>query len=281
MTMISRRFGPLLALGLLMLGLGWLAPAPALAAEPLPQRISNQLGMEFVLIPAGKFVMGTPVDSIGHKKDEVIHHVFITKPFYMQTTEVTLKQWRAVMGRKFFGKRKGEPNSPVTNVSWYEVQEFLEKLNDRGKGKYRLPTEAQWEYAVRAGTTTAFSWQGGIDCPRAMFSNAPDKRFACVGSYELRGLEPGKPAPVGSFKPNPWGLYDMNGNVWEWCSDWYAPYPTAPVHDPKGPGSGTYRVRRGGSWYSSAASLRNGNRNFGHPAIRENTIGFRLVREAQ
>ncbi len=255
------------------------ATLPAVAGKP-PARLTNDLGMEFVLIPAGSFVMGSPDQQPGHQKDEYLHHVTISRPFYMQTTEVTQGQWQRVMGKSFFGRRWRNKRLPVTQVSWFDVQILIKAMNQRGQGTYRLPTEAEWEYAARAGSKTAYWWGDRITCGQAMFANAPGDRDDCAGSYRLRGLKTGRPAPVGSFPANPWGLFDISGNVWEWCSDWYGPYPTSPVTDPKGPSSGTYRVRRGGSWFSSGPRLRSANRNFGHPAVREDTLGLRLVREA-
>lgn len=266
------------AIAALAFCLGLAFSSPAFCAKP-PAKLSNDLGMEFVLIPAGSFIMGSPDSEPGRQDDERAHRVTISKPFYMQTTEVTLAQWRQVMGKKLFGRRRGGKHAPVTRVSWFEAMKFVKAMNKLGMGTYRLPTEAQWEYAARAGTKTAYWWGARITCDKAMFANAPGERDDCAGSYRLRGLKTGRPAPVGSFAANPWGLSDTSGNVWEWCSDWYAPYPKGPVTDPKGPAKGTYRVRRGGSWFSSGSRLRSANRNFGHPAMHESTLGLRLVRE--
>ena len=245
------------------------------------ERFVNSLDMEFVLIPAGSFTMGSPESEEHRDKDENLHEVIITRPFYLQSTEVTLDQWWAVMGKKLFGRRKGRPDSPVVSVSWFDCMEFVDKLNERGEGTYRLPTEAEWEYACRAGTTTAYSWGNEPSCSRAMYSNNPLKSEACIPHVESMGLEPGRPAPVKTYDPNPWGLYDMHGNVWEWCSDWYGQYPEERVKDPSGPGEGNRRVRRGGSWYKYPWYCRSANRNMGHPAIKHDTLGFRVVREVE
>jgi sulfatase modifying factor 1 len=255
-----------------------LGSAPGHALEP---RIQNDLGMEFVLIQAGTFLMGSPQDEPNRNADEVQHDVSISKPFYIQSTEVTLGQWWAVMGKRMFGARKGPENGPVTSVSWFDTQEFIEKLNRRGEARYRLPTEAEWEFACRAGAMTAYAWGNTFDCTKAMYANNPVKSEECLPFAQSRGLPVGGPAPVKSYPPNRWGIYDMHGNVWEWCRDWYAPYEAKNAADPGGPGSGEFRVRRGGSWYRFGYYCRSANRNFGHPAARYQTTGFRLVREAR
>jgi len=248
---------------------------PAQADEP-QKRVSNSLGMEFVLLPAGSFLMGSPPDEPYRDKSEARHQVNLTRPFYMQTTEVTFGQWRAVMGSWFMMRWKGPENLPVTEVSWHDTQDFLKKLNELGEGRYRLPTEAEWEYAARAGSTTAYSWGDRIDCSRAMYANS---RFGSKTCLDKRpGLLPDSPAPVKSFSANQWGLYDMHGNAWEWVQDWFAPYPQKPLSDPQGPREGTHRVRRGGSWYGQGSYCRSANRAFAHPANREITSGFRVVR---
>ena len=195
----------------------------------------------------------------------------------MQTTEVTLKQWQAIMGKRFFGRRKGTDDSPVARVSWYDCMRFIKRLNNRNEGVYRLPTEAEWEYACRSGSTTAYTWGEAIDCSKAMFSNKRKKSGECLDHVRSRGLAVDRPAPVKSYPPNDWGLYDMHGNVWEWCHDWYGDYPNDPVVDPLGHSSGTKKIRRGGSWFGPGYSCRSANRANGHPASRFRTTGFRLV----
>jgi formylglycine-generating enzyme required for sulfatase activity len=266
-------------LGAALLAALFLGPAAAAEKQPPPPRVTNPLGMEFALIQPGSFMMGAPPSEPGFRSKEVQHKVFISRPFYMQTTEVTLAQWRAVMGMGFMGMHRGGGNLPVTQVSYYQVQRFLEVLNSRGLGRYRLPSEAEWEYSARAGSQTAYPWGDGISCQNAMYANNPEKRGDCVRYYQRRGLPTASPAPVKSFPPNDWGLYDMNGNLWEWVADWLGPYPKGPVSDPQGPTEGTWRVRRGGSWFSGPQMLRSANRNFAHPASKYNTLGFRLVKE--
>ena len=252
-----------------------IVPAPVLASEKV---FRNSLGMEFVLIPAGTFIMGSPQDEPHRSKSEVQHPVTITRPFYMQTTEVTLKQWWAIMGKRFFGRRKGTDDMPVTKVSWHDCMKFIKKLNAQKEGVYRLPTEAEWEYACRAGTPTAYSWGNRIDCSRAMYGNNSRKSGECLKYLKSREMAVDGSAPVKSYPPNAWGLYDMHGNVWEWCIHWHGDYPARAVTNPIGPDSGTRKIRRGGSWFGDGYSCRSANRNVGHPASRYRTTGFRLVR---
>lgn len=241
------------------------------------KRFVNDLGMTFVFIDKGTFLMGSPEDEIHRNPDEIRHQVTIATPFYMQTTEVTLKQWWSVMGKRWFGRRKGTPDMPVTRVSWFETMRFIKKLNKKNRGVYRLPTEAEWEYAARAGSLTAYSWGNVIDCSRAMYSNNALKSTKCIDPIHKKGLPADQPAPVKSYSPNAWGLFDMHGNVWEWCLDWYSRYPSSPSEDPRGLNSGIGRVRRGGSWFKDGFLCRSANRNYAHPAGRLKTTGFRLV----
>jgi formylglycine-generating enzyme required for sulfatase activity len=231
--------------------------------------VTNSFGMKFVPIPAGTFMMGSPKDEPGRFNDETQHEVTISKRFYMQTTEVTQGQWKAVMGNNPSYFKDCGDDCPVERVSWNDIQEFIKKLNQRGEGTYRLPTEAEWEYAARAGTTSAYSWGNSADCSKANYGN-----FILTQECERN---PGKTMPVGSFAPNTWGLYDMHGNVWEWCQDWYGSYPSGAVTDPTGPDSGSYRVLRGGSWYYDARHCRTADRGDNSPGDRSSSSGFRLV----
>jgi formylglycine-generating enzyme required for sulfatase activity len=267
-----------LGLAAILLLLSLILPLSVSAMEKSKR---NSLGMEFVLIQPGTFSMGTAGERTPSKSNEIFHEVTLTRPFYMQTTEVTVAQWRKVMGERFFAKKKGTPDMPVVKVSWEDCEEFIHKLNERGEGTYRLPTEAEWEYACRSGTTTPYNWGEDIDCSRAMYSNNTLKSSGCVKYVATeKKLPADQPAPVKRYAPNAWGLYDMSGNVWEWCHDWYGPYPKGPVTDPQGPESGDDRVRRGGSWYGKGSRCRCANRNWSHPANRYQTTGFRLVMEA-
>ncbi len=236
--------------------------------------------MTFIKVMPGNFIMGSPITERLRDKDEHQHPVTITSAFYLQETEVTLKQWWAVMGKRWLSRRKGKEDMPVTRLAWYDCIKYIKKLNQDSKWKYRLPTEAEWEYACRAESTTAYSWGSGIDCAKAMFANNNKKDRECTLFYESMKINPNGPASVKTFDPNPWGFYDMHGNVWEWCSDVYAEYLA-------GPASTTYstmevesRVRRGGSWYKHAHYLRSANRTYGHPSAKFKTTGFRLVLEA-
>ena len=237
----------------------------------------NSLDMEFILIPAGTFTMGSPLNEPYRDKRELQHTVRISNPFYLQTTEVTLAQWRALMGKKLIGRRKGPGNMPVVKISYHDCMKFIKKLNALSGWSYRLPTEAEWEYACRAGSSTAYNWGNDIDCGKAMYGNNSLKSNECLDDVKSKGLTIDQPAPVKSYHPNAWGLYDMHGNVWEWCHDWYGDYTVNTEIDPLGPDSGTMRIRRGGSWFKYGHSCRSANRNSGHPSSRYKTTGFRLV----
>ena len=204
--------------------------------------------------------------SDAYSDETPAHQITISKPFYLGTYEVTQWQWQAIMGNNP-SRFKYDPNLPVENVSWDDVQEFLRRLNARESGPpYRLPTEAEWEYAARAGMTTAYS-----------FGNLHQ-----LGEYAWYEDNAGRTThPVGQRKPNAWGLYDVHGNVWEWVQDWYGPYTAGAAVDPAGPSSGSARVHRGGSWNSTARVCRSANRNYGVPGMRYDDLGFRLLREVQ
>jgi formylglycine-generating enzyme required for sulfatase activity len=236
-----------------------LAVASSLVTEAAAQDkrfTSPTIGAEFVLIPAGTFMMG----------DAVLHQVVISKPYYMQVTEVTQGQWQKVMGNNpsLFNACGGD--CPVENISWVDVQEFVRRLNQKeGVNKYRLPTEAEWEFACRAGSAVK-------DAP-----GAKEDEFGDYAWYDANSDR--KTHPVARKKPNAWGLYDMHGNVSEWCQDWYDDYPEGKVIDPKGPSSGQHKVLRGGSWLGSAVTLRSSFRGEDYAVVRCNDIGFRLVRD--
>jgi formylglycine-generating enzyme required for sulfatase activity len=254
-----------------------LSAAKALPSDTLYR---NSLGMEFVLIPPGVFMMGSPSGEPHRSESETRHQVTLTRFFYLQKTEVTLEQWRALMGRRLFGGPKGGDELTVTKTSWHDALKFIEKLNRLDEGCYRLPTEAEWEYACRAGSKTAYAWGDAIDCGKAMYGNSK-KLDECAETVRSRGLAFQSPAPVMSYAPNAWGLYDMHGNVWEWCQDVFQPYDLLPVTDPLVERGSRLRVRRGGSWFKHGYSCRSANRAFGHPASRLNTTGFRVVREVE
>jgi len=221
------------------------------------------LNARFVLMPAGTFMMGSPENEPDRCVDETLHQVTISKPFYMQTTEVTQGQWKKVMGGNP-SCFKGDDNLPVEQVSWDDVQDFIERLNrQEGTVKYRLPTEAEWEYACRAGSTTAYCFgddSGGLGEYAWYGDNSEDVTH-----------------PVGQKKPNAWGLYDMHGNVWEWVNDRYEDYSSGSVTDPESSSKGSDRVIRGGGWRYYAWSCRSAVRYNGPPDVRVNVLGFRLL----
>ena len=242
------------------------------SAEQPKEKIINSLGMEFVLIKPGKFMMGSPEDEPGRYSGERLHAVNLTIPYYMQTTEVTQAQWKAVMGQNPSSQKRCGDNCPVEQISWEDTQQFIQKLNQKeGTNKYRLPSEAEWEYACRAGSTTAFP-NGGI----TMLECERDNNLDSIGWY--CGNSNNMIQPVARKKPSAWGLYDMHGNVQEWCQDWFGVYPFDEVTNPKGPPSGSYRVMRGGVWYSPARDCRSASRFGSPPHYRFRHIGFRLCR---
>ena len=223
---------------------------------------TNSIGMEFVLIPSGTFKMGS---SNGESDEKPIHSVTISEAFYMGKYEVTQKEWKAVMGDNP-SRFKGD-KLPVEQVSWNDIQEFIKKLNQKEGGtKYRLPTEAEWEYAARAGSNSKWSF---------------GDNESQLGDYAWYGSNSNSQThPVGQKKPNKYGLYDVHGNVWEWVQDWYDSnyYSSSPKTDSKGPSSGSYRVIRGGGWDSYAEITRSANRGYDNPEGGSYNIGFRLVR---
>ncbi len=251
-------------------------PAPVVSPSATAtgqSRITNSLDMEFVFIRPGTFMMGSPSNEPKRDKDEHQHRVTLTRGYYLQTTELTQGQWKRVMGSNPSGFKNCGDDCPVEKVSWTSAQTFIQKLNQKeGTDKYRLPTEAEWEYAARAGTKTPFSFGDCLSTDQANYD----------GNYPMPGCSKGryrnKPVAVGSFPANAWGLYDMHGNVWEWCQDRHGDYPTGSVTDPNGPSSGEDRVSRGGSWGNYARYCRSAVRYGGSPDGRIYYLGFRLAR---
>ena len=218
----------------------------------------NGVKVVFRWCPPGEFMMGSPENDEDRSDDETQHKVVITKGFWLAETETTQEFWKAIMGYSPSGN-EGD-NLPVENVSWHRCQEFIEKLNEQAKSTglvFRLPSEAHWEYACRAGSKTAYWWGDEWDSSKANVKSSSTK-------------------PVGSYSANAWGLKDMHGNVSEWCQDWYGDYPAGTVTDPTGPGSGVPRVVRGGSWGGDAWSCRSACRFRRTPGNWINLIGFRL-----
>ena len=222
----------------------------------------SPLRMEFAWVPAGRFVMGSPEGEVGRGGNEVQHEVRISQGFWMGKYEVTQGEWEAVMGANPSEFDECGSRCPVEKVLWNDVQRFISRLNGRESGsgyRYRLPTEAEWEYAARAGTTGA--------------------RHGELDSIAWSSGNSGRTThPVGQKRANAWGLHDMLGNVWEWTADWYGDYPSGTVTDPRGSSTGSRRVYRGGSWYAYAGYVRSANRTIYSPDARLYSIGFRLVR---
>jgi formylglycine-generating enzyme required for sulfatase activity len=236
-------------------------------ATGLPMEVRHRkTGIHLVLIPAGKFMMGSPDPEKDRLNSEILHLVRITKPFYMGKYEVTQAAWEAVMGANP-SKSKDERN-PVETVNWQESQEFIRRLNEarkeaKAKGEFSLPTEAQWEYACRAGSQT-----------RCCFGDDQAK----LGEYAWFEENSGDQThPVGQKEPNAWGLYDMYGNVAEWCADWYGSYPTEEQVDPKGPEKGSMRVSRGFGLNVPTGWARSAMRGKNAAEDRHHGQGFRVI----
>jgi formylglycine-generating enzyme required for sulfatase activity len=233
------------------------AKGPKAEDGPLP-------GMQFQVLTGGAFLMGTvssAADSLreGRHSDESPSHRVTLSPFAMMSTEVTQAQWSAVMGQNP-ARFKGEQR-PVEQVSWRDVQAFIAKLNQLHPGRiYRLPTEAEWEFACRAGSTGPWS------CPEPELSSHAVFRPTSSSSTQ----------PVKSRLPNAWGLFDMHGNVWEWCSDLYGAYGSEADVDPQGPSEGVGRVARGGCWYGAADEVGSAVRFDGTLVSKGSDVGFRL-----
>ena len=241
--------------------------------QRLPTRRLTLAGgevMSFVRIPAGTFVMGSDSSDVFYQGDEFpAHEVTLTRDYWLGQFEVTQAQYEAVMGHNpsVFQRLPQSGDRPVDMLSWDDAQAFIVQLNALGLGRFRLPTEAEWEYACRAGTASLFPWGDDL-APGPLLAHA---------WYNSRAE--GRSHPVGLKAANPWGLYDMCGGVWEWCQDWHGPYPVAKQVDPTGPDSGTRRIYRGGSWFNEPEALRPANRHGHPPATRGPNSGLRLVWE--
>ena len=249
---------------------------------------TNSIGMQFKIIPAGSFIMGSchnksgncPVgamDPDANSDETPQHRVRITKAFQLGMYEVTIRQFKEfitfagredLLTKEFNEANRNGEDAAVSWVSWNDVQAFIIWLNQKeGGNRYRLPTEAEWEYAARAGTTTRYSWSN---------SPAQANRYAWYNKAGVTGAK-----KVGGKQANSWGLYDMHGNVYEWVQDWYEEnyYRNSPKDDPKGPSSGWGHVFRGGGWRNCERGLRSAFRFNGSSDDRDNFIGFRLVRQ--
>jgi len=280
-----------------LMKLGWLGLAFAMAFGGLPaaetraasqnlKTTINGIDFEFVSIKPGSFRMGSRRVSAGEKPKHVEvspeHKVRISRSFQLGKYEVTMEQWNTLMERNPSRRRDKGARLPVDSVTWDEVQEFLKRLNAKDSSHvYRLPTEAEWEYACRAGRKSDFLrglnenswWEGNAG---NVWKNRDQPGEVLEG--------PKMPLPVGSKAPNAWGLHDMQGNVWEWVQDWYRPYTPASEKDPAGPATGDGKVFKGGSWLSwgfSKTELQPWYRDYRKTAFRHTDLGFRIVRTAK
>jgi formylglycine-generating enzyme required for sulfatase activity len=247
------------------------APRPAKARRYMEVDVGGGAKMKLVYIEPGKFKMGSPKDEKERWDNELQHDVEITKGFYMGVFEVTQQEYANVIGKTpshFKGDRL-----PVEKVSWEDAIEFCTRLSKKEGKTVDLPTEAEWEYACRAGSKTVFHYGNSLSSKQANFAGTFPYGGADKGPY----LE--KTARVGSYDPNSFGLYDMHGNVWEWCKDWYAEdsYKTGPLRDPRGPAKGKRHVVRGGAWDITASGCRSAYRGEDGPGFNEYCVGFRVV----
>jgi formylglycine-generating enzyme required for sulfatase activity len=277
--MMSRVISWLLGVPCVIVGVPGTHPLAAQLGEATsrPQRVESvtvrldaDLSFPFRWIPPGTYQRGSPESEPGRDRDEgPRHRVILTRGFYLGTYEVTQAQWLAVMGENPAVFQQGEDHlrRPVESVSWEDCQRFLQRLNQRGRGLFRLPTEAEWEYACRAGTPTRYYWGDALED----YQTHP---HAWANSRSMATTH-----PVGTKPANPWGLFDMSGSVWEWCQDWYGPYSAEEQTDPTGPSAGTEKIFRGGSWYDFPVSLRSSNRHRHRTDGRYTAIGLRLVWE--
>ncbi|MCC6696286.1 MAG: formylglycine-generating enzyme family protein [Candidatus Hydrogenedentes bacterium] len=239
---------------------------PSGGRDPIPGATRTFDGIEFQWCPPGTFAMGSPAIESGHEDDETLHEVTLTSGFWLSKHEITQSQWIDWIGENP-SSNEGD-DLPVENVTWEDVQDFLVVLNTAVSGAtYRLPTEAEWEYACRAETTTRFYW--GND---AAETEIDDNAWYSENSLATQ--------PVGELEPNAWGLLDMSGNVMEWCQDKYGDYPSDAVTNPVGTDSGNSRVVRGGSYVDAALDCRTPNRDFRNPDVQLFDVGFRLLRTA-
>jgi formylglycine-generating enzyme required for sulfatase activity len=269
---------------------------PAAQQPQAGQTIENSIGMKLAYIPAGTFVMGSPESEAEREPQELPHEVTISRPFYLGVYEVTQAQFERLLGGRtrgpvFTASRGGGPDHPMENVPWQNAVDFCQALSNlpaekQAGRRYRLPTEAEWEYACRAGTTTAFHFGEQLSSRQANFNGSYPYGGAPTGPYLRRT------AKVGSYEPNAWGLYDMHGNVAEWCADYYDPdyYRRSPKADPPGPEKGVIatqfqneylRVVRGGSWIDEARACRSAYRHGFMPHEPNRLIGFRVLCEVE
>jgi len=233
------------------------------AILPLFADFTNSIGMEMVWCPPGTFWMGSPVDEEGRFKDEALHEVTITSGFWIGRFPVTQRQWRDVMGQNRTWFKDSGPDAPDELVNWSDAQEFCVSLSRLDGHDYTLPTEAQWEYACRAGSKSTY-----------FFGNDQER----LKEYAWYSESTDDVNPIGQKKANGWGIHDMIGNVTQWCLDWYGEYPSGKVTDPTGPTTGSYRVLRGSCASFSERHCRSAYRTFNSPGSRYFAQGFRVVK---
>ena len=251
-------------------------PEVSRSQPPITVELAPGVPLDMVWIEPGVFTMGSPLDEQGRNDDEGPQfEVRLTQGFYLSQCEITQRQWTAVTGERPWSRHAGEveegPDRPAVYISWEDAQEFIASLNATAGGQvYRLPTEAEWEYAGRAGTETPWSF-GDVEKDLDLHAWWTDN-VSLIGQMAAQ--------PVGLKTPNPWRLYDMHGNVWEWVGDWLGTYPEGPQTDPQGPTEGTARVFRGGSFKDAASLSRSAQRCWNAPDLRFSHIGVRLVRDS-
>ena len=238
--------------------------------DPVSVILPGDVELKFCTIPAGSFVMGSPENEQDREVGEgPQRRVTISKPFLLGMFEITHDQWKAVTGkiRNYAGFDGSNFNAPMQTTSWNECKDFVDKINELGIGKFRFPTEAEWEYACRGGTTTRFYW-------------GEDPDLTGIDEYAWYDENSdGEAHEAGEKKPNPWGLFDMAGNVYEWCQDWHGPYGSAVQIDPQGPATGSAKVFRGGEWFNPAQNCRSAFRGKFAPDDWLYFGGLRLVME--
>ena len=245
------------------------------AGDALAVDLGQGIALDLVWCPPGSFMMGSPENELGRSDDELLHRVTLTKGFWIGKFPVTQGQWETLMGGNPSNFKAVGKDAPVENVSWDDCQGFLAKLHPLAaravpNAQARLPTEAEWEYACRAGTGTALNSGKNLTSAEGECAN-----MDAVGWY---GKNSGTSThPAGQKAPNAWGIFDMHGDVWEWCTDWYGAYSNGDATDPAGPSSGSGRVLRGGSWNRNARDCRSASRGDVVPGSRYIRFGFRVV----
>ena len=266
-----------LGFGLLIViltGIGRLAACRNDAGSPADTWTEPWTGITMALVASGKYTMGSPPDEIDRQADETRHQVHLTRPYYVAITEVTQSQWQKVMGANPSHFQPPDfapcPTCPAEDINYWQIQEFLDRLSARSGHRFRLPTEAEWEIACRAGTDTAFAYGEVLTLKDANFDDVGDNR-----------LEFDRTSAVASYRPNRWGLFDLHGNVWEWTSDPLCPYPADGSErvDPLPECDSPWKVIRGGSWHFGADSARCALRYTHRPRDLGPSLGFRVVRD--